>query len=170
MQLIVCSLNSFEGQFLTGHPDYQGMENKYFESIVYDISCGSPAPGYSLSGNVPPNLVCETPSSTSTRIIANPVGQLFPDDTVLGEVVKQWELETLTFPFPNSDQGSATFTPRQTGTNVTKTFDFNLVYTGISDGAPCTSTLPLRFIVMIDWEYQSTSSSFEINKLNQFWE
>lgn len=169
MEIIVCSLNSFEGQYLTGYQPYQGMENKYFESIVYDISCGAPAPGYSLSGDVPPGLVCETPGATATRLIAPQIGQLFTDDVVLGEVVKQWEVEPLTFPFPNSDQGSATFTPRQTGTNVTKTFDFTLVYDGVSDG-PCKSTLDLRFIVMIDWEYQSTSSTFEINKLNQVWE
>lgn len=169
MALIVCSLNSFEGQYLTGYPHYQGMENKYFESIVYDISCGDPAPGYSLSGDIAPNLICETPSSTSTRIIAPTIGQLFPDDSVLGEVVKQWEVETLTFGFPNSDQGSFTFTQRQTGTNVTKTFDFELVYDGLSAGAPCKNTLPLTLIVMIDWAYQSTSSYIEVKKLNDVW-
>lgn len=154
--IVHCALTSTYGESLSGHPDYQAIENKPFESLeTFDISCGAPAPGYSLTGNVPPGLICETPRSTSTRLVASAIGSLF-SELPFEEVVRDWVVETMTFPISGSDQGDMVFESEKTGTVVTKTFDFTLVYNGVSSGSPCSSSLGLTLIVMVDYERMAT--------------
>ena len=165
MTIAHCVIESTEGVHLSNFNGYQGIENHYYLSIPFDISCGSPAAGYSLTGDVPEGLVCKTPVSTSTQLEASNLGQLFPDKTALVNIIDDYTAkESVNYPFVNSDQGQLTLTPTESATLVTRTFNFTLVYNGISDGSPCTSSLPLTLFVLLDWSYQSQDSLIEIQR------
>ena len=159
-------IESYQGNYLSGWVPYQAIENYHYVSMeTYDISCGAPAPGYSLSGDVPPGLVCETPGATATRLIAPVIGDLFSEHDVLGDVVKTYDLKTMTFNIGGSDQGTFSVIPQQSATIVTKTFNFTLEYTGIDDaGAPCATSLGLTLIVLINFANQLPKALIEIDK------
>ena len=165
MPIALCGTDSFQGEHLSGYDGYQAIENYHYTSLeTYNIACGSPSPGYSLSGDVPPGLECETPDAEATRLVSSKIGTLFANTSAMQDVVKYYTpFGSMSFPFPESDQGVMNVNPQQTGTTIYKTFNFTLVYDGrTSSGSSCQSSLPLTMSVLLDQASQSELAVQEI--------
>jgi len=148
---------SFRGDVLSGHTEYQAIEDYYYYSLVlYDIAPGGAVSwNWELTGNFPSGLSPETPSAPTSAI--HGIINTILDNNILEQLISTWDAKTpRNYNVANSNQGTFNLTPRFTGTILSKTFNFGIKCSGATaESGPYSVELPLTMTVFKNWTSDS---------------